>query len=91
MDKKAKKRIELLRKKIADLQPRLAGAASRWTTPTKSASSKPSSPPPKQEIEKLKLRFAARLRLSRRTAHEHAGIYNPRVALAWLVKHCLRT
>jgi hypothetical protein len=26
MDKKAKKRIELLRKKISDLQPRLAGA-----------------------------------------------------------------
>ena len=45
MDKKAQKRIEVLRKKITELQPRLAGARSRWTTPTKSANSKPSSPP----------------------------------------------
>ena len=36
MDKKAQKRVEVLRKKIAELQPRLAHA-SRWTTPTKSA------------------------------------------------------
>ena len=47
MDKKTKKRIEVLRKKIAELQPRLAGAKSRPTSRTKSASSKPSSRPPK--------------------------------------------
>ncbi len=33
MDKKAKKRIEVLRKKIADLQPRLAGARKQMDEP----------------------------------------------------------
>jgi len=33
MDKKAKKRIELLRKKIGDLQPRLAGAKKQMDDP----------------------------------------------------------
>lgn len=33
MDKKAKKRIEILRKKIADLQPRLAGAKKQMDEP----------------------------------------------------------
>lgn len=33
MDKKAKKRIEVLRKKIADLQPRLAGARKQMDDP----------------------------------------------------------
>jgi peptidoglycan hydrolase CwlO-like protein len=33
MDKKAKKRIEVLRKKIADLQPRLAGAKKQMDEP----------------------------------------------------------
>ena len=48
MDKKAKKRIEVLRKKIAELQPRLAGRRSRPTSRTKSANSKPRSPPPRR-------------------------------------------
>jgi hypothetical protein len=33
MDKKAKKRIEVLRKRIADLQPRLAGAKKQMDEP----------------------------------------------------------
>jgi hypothetical protein len=33
MDKKAKKRIDLLRKKIGDLQPRLAGAKKQLDDP----------------------------------------------------------
>jgi hypothetical protein len=33
MDKKAKKRIEILRRKIADLQPRLAGARKQMDEP----------------------------------------------------------
>ena len=33
MDKKAKKRIELLRKKVQDLQPRLAGAKQQMDDP----------------------------------------------------------
>jgi hypothetical protein len=33
MDKKAKKRIDLLRKKIGELQPRLAGAKKQMDEP----------------------------------------------------------
>jgi predicted nucleic acid-binding Zn-ribbon protein len=33
MDKKAKKRIEVLRKKISDLQPRIAGARKQNDNP----------------------------------------------------------
>jgi hypothetical protein len=33
MDKKAKKRIEVLRKRIADIQPRLAGARKQMDEP----------------------------------------------------------
>jgi hypothetical protein len=33
MDKKAKKRIEVLRKKISELQPRLAGARKQMDEP----------------------------------------------------------
>lgn len=34
MDKKSQKRIEILRKKIADLQPRLAGAKKQMDDPS---------------------------------------------------------
>ena len=47
MDKKAQKRIDLLNKKMKDIQQRLAAHANKWMTPPKSANSKPTSPPPK--------------------------------------------
>jgi hypothetical protein len=45
MDKKAKKRIELLHKKIGELQPRLAGAKKQMDDP--------------EEVRKLEIELAA--------------------------------
>ena len=45
MDKKAKKRIELLRKKISEIQPRLAGAKRQMDDP--------------EEVQKLEAELAA--------------------------------
>ncbi len=49
MEKKAQKRIELLRKKVNDIQQRLAGAGSRWTTRAKSVNWKPTLLPPNRK------------------------------------------
>jgi hypothetical protein len=53
MDKKAKKRIELLRKKINDLQPRLAGAKKQMDDPDEVRKIEAEIAAAKQEIEKL--------------------------------------
>jgi hypothetical protein len=54
MDKKAKKRIELLRKKIADLQQRLAGAKQQMDDPAEVRQLESDIAAAQQEIEKLK-------------------------------------
>ncbi|MEX2168189.1 MAG: hypothetical protein WD851_02675 [Pirellulales bacterium] len=54
MDKKAKKRIDLLRKKITDLQPRLAGAKQQMDDPREVKLLEEQIAAALQEIEKLK-------------------------------------
>ena len=54
MDKKAKKRIELLRKKISDLQPRLAGAKKQLDDPDEVRKLEAELAAAQAEIEKLK-------------------------------------
>jgi hypothetical protein len=54
MDKKAKKRIELLRKKLADLQQRLAGAKQQMDDPGEVRQLEAEIAAAQQEIEKLK-------------------------------------
>lgn len=54
MDKKAQKRIELLRKKITDLQQRLAGARKQMDDPSEVAQLESEIAIAQQEIEKLK-------------------------------------
>jgi peptidoglycan hydrolase CwlO-like protein len=53
MDKKAQKRIELLRKKINDLQPRLAGAKKQMDDPTEVRQLEAEIAAARAEIEKL--------------------------------------
>jgi predicted nucleic acid-binding Zn-ribbon protein len=54
MDKKAKKRIDLLRKKLADLQPRLAGAKKQMDDPEEVRQLEAQIAAAQAEIEKLK-------------------------------------
>jgi peptidoglycan hydrolase CwlO-like protein len=54
MDKKAKKRIDLLRKKIGDLQQRLAGAKKQMDDPGEVSQLEAEIAAAQQEIEKLK-------------------------------------
>ena len=54
MDKKAKKRIDLLRKKINDLQQRLAGARKQMDDATEVRQLETELAAAQQEIEKLK-------------------------------------
>jgi hypothetical protein len=54
MDKKAKKRIELLHKKINDIQQRLAGARKQMDDPGEVAQLESELAIAQQEIEKLK-------------------------------------
>jgi predicted nucleic acid-binding Zn-ribbon protein len=54
MDKKAKKRIDLLRKKITEIQQRLAGARKQVDDPTEVAQLEKELAAAQQEIEKLK-------------------------------------
>ncbi len=54
MDKKAKKRIELLRKKIGDLKPRLAGARQQMDDPREVQQLESELAAAEAEIEKLK-------------------------------------
>jgi peptidoglycan hydrolase CwlO-like protein len=54
MDKKAEKRIELLRKKINELQQRLAGARKQMDDPQEVAQLEAQIAAAKAEIEKLK-------------------------------------
>ena len=54
MDKKAKKRIELLRKKINDVQQRLAGARKQMDDPDEVRQLEKELAAAKDEIEKLK-------------------------------------
>jgi predicted nucleic acid-binding Zn-ribbon protein len=54
MDKKAKKRVELLRKKITDIQQRLAGARKQMDDPSEVAQLEKELAAALQEIEKLK-------------------------------------
>jgi predicted nucleic acid-binding Zn-ribbon protein len=54
MDKKAKKRIEILRKKVRDLQPRLAGAKQQMDDPQEVAQFEQQITAAQQEIAKLK-------------------------------------
>jgi hypothetical protein len=54
MDKKAKKRIELLRKKISELQPRLAGAKKQLDDPDEVRKLEAELAAAQAEIEKLK-------------------------------------
>ena len=54
MDKKAKKRIDLLRKKISDLQPRLAGAKKQMDDPEEVRKLVAELAAAQAEIEKLK-------------------------------------
>ena len=54
MDKKAKKRIEMLRKKIGELQPRLAGAKQQMDDPREVKQLEEQIAAAKEEIEKLK-------------------------------------
>jgi hypothetical protein len=55
MDKKAKKRIDLLRKKISDLQPRLAGAKKQMDDAEEVRKLEAELAAAQAEIEKLKL------------------------------------
>jgi hypothetical protein len=54
MDKKAKKRIELLHKKIADLKQRLAGARKQMDDPREVEQIESDLAAAEKEIEKLK-------------------------------------
>jgi peptidoglycan hydrolase CwlO-like protein len=54
MDKKAKKRIELLHKKIGDLQPRLAGAKKQMDDPDEVRKLEAELAAAQAEIERLK-------------------------------------
>jgi hypothetical protein len=54
MDKKSQKRIDLLRKKVADLQQRLAGAKKQMDDPTEVRQLESEITAAQQEIEKLK-------------------------------------
>jgi hypothetical protein len=54
MDKKAKKRIELLHKKIVDLQQRLAGERKQMDDPAEVARLERELAAAQQEIDKLK-------------------------------------
>jgi hypothetical protein len=54
MDKKAKKRIELLHKKIGELQPRLAGARKQMDDPEEVRKLAAELAAAQAEIEKLK-------------------------------------
>jgi hypothetical protein len=54
MDKKAKKRIDLLHKKINDLQQRLAGARKQMDDPREVSQLEYELAAAQQEIEKLK-------------------------------------
>lgn len=53
MDKKAKKRIDLLRKKIKELRPRLAGAKQQMDDPDEVRQLESQIAAAEQEIEKL--------------------------------------
>jgi hypothetical protein len=54
MDKKAKKRIELLHKKMGDIQQRLAGARKQMDDPQEVQQLESQLAAAQQEIEKLK-------------------------------------
>jgi predicted nucleic acid-binding Zn-ribbon protein len=54
MDTKAKKRTEILRKKLADLLPRLAGAKKQMDDPEEVRKLEAEIAAAQQEIEKLK-------------------------------------
>lgn len=54
MDKKAKKRIDILRKKVQDLQPRLAGAKQQMDDPQEVEHLEQQIAAAQQEIAKLK-------------------------------------
>jgi peptidoglycan hydrolase CwlO-like protein len=54
MDKKAQKRIEMLRKKVNDIQQRLAGARKQMDDPSEVAQLEKELAAAQQEIEKLK-------------------------------------
>jgi hypothetical protein len=54
MDKKVKKRIDLLQKKINELQPRLAGARKQMDDPGEVVQLERELSAAQQEIEKLK-------------------------------------
>lgn len=54
MDKKAKKRIELLRKKLGQMQQRLAGAKQQMDDPREVSQLEADIAAAQQEIEKLK-------------------------------------
>lgn len=54
MDKKAKKRSEVLRKKIADLQQRLAGAKAQMDDPAEVKQLEAEIAAAQQEISRLK-------------------------------------
>jgi len=54
MDKKAKKRIEVLRKKISELQPRLAGAKKQTDEPDEVRKLEAEIAAAQAELEKLK-------------------------------------
>lgn len=54
MDKKAKKRIDLLRKKIGELQPRLAGAKKQLDDPDEVRKLEAEIAAAQAEIEKLR-------------------------------------
>ena len=54
MDKKVKKRIELLHKKIVDIQQRLAGARKQMDDPGEVSQLERELAAAQQEIEKLK-------------------------------------
>ena len=54
MDKKAKKRIEVLRKRISELQPRLAGAKKQTDEPDEVRKLEAEIAAAQAELEKLK-------------------------------------
>jgi chromosome segregation ATPase len=54
MDKKAKKRIDVLRKKLGEMQQRLAGAKQQMDDPQEVAQLETDIAAAQQEIEKLK-------------------------------------
>ena len=54
MDKKAKKRLEVLRKKVGDLQPRLAGAKQQMDDPREVKLLEEQLAAAQHEIDKLK-------------------------------------